>query len=83
MDGSAFNRGFGNHVNGSTILWIGAGIPALLAWLAFGLAILLDPHLNHDLQPLVWALYGAASWYVLIILVFGGWLGLLLVTAAI
>jgi len=52
---------------GSMIGWITAGIPAVLAWAAYGLGYLLDPHLTEvAVNPLHWAGYAAAGWYAIV-----------------
>lgn len=80
MDSSAFNRRWDTGPNASDVMWVLFGIPAILAWLGAGLAWLLAPHLAIEPAPLLWAMYAAGGWYCVLIVLFGGWLGLLLVT---
>lgn len=69
------------NVNPAALLWVLIGIPASLGWAAAGLGWLLDPHLLTGADPLTWAIYGAGAWYALLLLLFGGWAGLLIVTS--
>lgn len=80
MDSSAFNRS-PNEMTGNQILWLGLGVPSILAWFGAGLAWLLAPHLAIDPDALTWAMYFAGGWYALLIAIFGGWIGLLFLTA--
>lgn len=45
-----------------------AGIPAILGWAAYGLAILLAPHLTATPDPLIWAGYTVGVWYGIVAL---------------
>ena len=55
------------------------GIPALLGWIGYGLAVLLAPHLAADPNPLIWAAVGPAIWYFLwAVFAAGPWAFLLL-----
>lgn len=47
--------------------WIIIGIPAVLAWLAYGLCWLLEPRLAVEVSPIVWAEYAAGGWYAILI----------------
>ncbi len=53
------------------------GVPALLAWLAYGFAWLIGPHLAVEPSPLLWAGYAAGGYYLMIAFVVGGPLVLL------
>jgi hypothetical protein len=66
------------HLSGNQVAWLFIGIPAVIAWLGAGLGWLLAPHLLTDPAPLLWAMYAAGGWYGLLIVVFGGWMGGLL-----
>lgn len=68
-------------MNGNDIAWLGLGVPAILAWLAAGLAWLLAPHLATEPDSLVWAMWSALGWYGAIIALMGGWCGILLLSA--
>ena len=48
------------------------GIPAVLAWIAYGLCWLIEPRLTSEQNPLVWAAYAAGGWYVLMAVFVGG-----------
>lgn len=76
MDSSAFNRS-PHEISGNALLWLGLGVPSILAWFGAGLSWLLAPHLGIEPDPLTWALYSAGGWYALMIAIFGGWIGLL------
>lgn len=41
------------------------GIPAIIAWLAYGLCWLLDPRIAGEQDPLMWAGYAAGGWYMI------------------
>jgi len=72
----------GNTFEGTTPnmwAWIILGVPSVLAWVAAGLAVLLEPHLGGDVYPLWWAFHTVAGWYSLMVVVFFGWVGLLVV----
>ena len=78
----AFDRGVPGQGVGHIIAWCGFGIPAIIGWVAFGLAILLAPHLAYETEPLMWSLCAIVGWYGLMILIFGGWMGLLFLASA-
>lgn len=44
-----------------------AGIPAILGWAGYGLAVLLAPHLDVAPDPLHWAAIAAGGWYLIIL----------------
>lgn len=44
-----------------------AGIPAILGWVGYGLAILLAPHLGTAPDPLHWAAIAAGGWYLIVL----------------
>lgn len=44
-----------------------AGIPAILAWAAYGLAWLIGPHLVTPPDPLLWAGYTAGGYYLVLL----------------
>lgn len=46
-----------------------AGIPAILGWVGYGLAILLAPHLGTAPDPLHWAGIAAGGWYLIVLTV--------------
>ena len=48
------------------------GIPAVLAWIAYGLCWLIEPRLTSEQDPLLWAAYAAGGWYVLMAFIIGG-----------
>lgn len=62
--------------------WALAGIPATLAWLAAALCWFIEPRLAADVSPMAWAMWAAIGWYGLLVVIFGGWLGLLAITAS-
>ena len=62
--------------------WATIGIPAALAWIAAALCWFLEPRLAAEVEPLTWAMWAALGWYGLLLAAFGGWLGLLAITAA-
>ena len=65
-------------------LWNGlVAVPAILAWVGFGLALLLGPHFVEQPEPLLWAVYGVAGWFALIFAICGGWLALLVLSSGI
>lgn len=68
------------NLKGNELAWLFIGIPAVLAWIGAGLAWLLAPHLAIEPQLLLWAMYGALGWYGLMIVIFGGWMGILLLS---
>lgn len=70
------------HATKNGVLWSLIGIPATLAWVGAGLAVLLAPHFATEVFPMAWAFWGAASWFGLLVLVYGGWLGLLLLASS-
>lgn len=70
------------NITGNQFAWAFLGIPAILAWIGYGAGYLLDPHLIEDINPLMWAFYGAAGWYGLMLVIGGGWLGLLAIGSA-
>lgn len=43
------------------------GIPAIIAWAAYGLCWLLAPRLAGEHDPLQWAGYAAGAWYMIVI----------------
>lgn len=49
-----------------------AGIPALLAWVAYGAAWLLAPRFPELPDPILCAGYAAGGWYALVILFTAG-----------
>lgn len=57
------------NVSGSDFAWIVIGIPAVLAWLAYGLCWLLEPRLAAEVSPIMWAGYAASGWYILMALI--------------
>lgn len=63
--------------------WALAGIPATLAWLAAALCWFLEPRLAAEVSPLAWAMWAALGWYGILVVIFGGWLGLLAITASV
>ncbi|QFS97551.1 hypothetical protein FIV06_08970 [Labrenzia sp. THAF191b] len=69
------------HLTGNQAAWLFIGIPAILAWFGAAVCWLLAPHLATDPQPLFWALCVAGGWYAIMILIFGGWMGLLLLAS--
>ena len=58
-------------------------IPAILAWLGFGLALLLGPHFVEQPDPLLWALYGAGGWFALLFVICGGWFALFVLSVGV
>lgn len=44
-----------------------AGVPAIMAWAAYGVAWLLGPHFAVAPDPLVWAGYAAGGYYALVL----------------
>lgn len=42
------------------------GIPAILAWIAYGLCWLLEPRLVGEQDPLLWAGYTAGTYYLIV-----------------
>lgn len=44
-----------------------AGIPAILGWVGYGLAILLAPHLGTAPDPLHWAAIATGGWYLIVL----------------
>ena len=49
-------------------------LPAILAWIGYGLAWLLGPHLVIAPEPLLWAGYAAGGYYAIIIFIWScGW----------
>jgi hypothetical protein len=75
MDGRDINLAENLTANG--FAWIAFGVPAILAWIAAALCWFIEPRLTVEASPLIWAMYAAGGWYALLVLVFGGWLGLL------
>lgn len=50
------------------LVWIVLGIPAIIAWIGYGLAIVATPYLAVAPVPFFWALVAATGWYALSIL---------------
>ncbi len=48
------------------------GIPAVLAWIAYGICWLIEPRLTSEQNPLLWAAYAAGGWYIAIAAIVGG-----------
>lgn len=71
-----------DNITGNGLAWLFLGVPAILAWMGYGIGFLLVPHLLIEINPLLWAAYGAGGWYALVLVIFGGWLGLLAVGSA-
>ena len=67
LDGSKMNG-----ITGNGILWLLLGIPAILAWIAYGMAWLLAPHLVGEVSQIHWALYTAGGWYLILFVLAGG-----------
>ncbi len=42
------------------------GIPAVIAWAAYGLCWLLEPRLASEQDPIVWAGYAAGAWCLIV-----------------
>ena len=57
---------------GRDFFTLGAGIPAILAWIAYGLCWLLEPRLAGEQNPIVWAGYAAGGWYLAMAVFIGG-----------
>jgi hypothetical protein len=58
--------------SGRDIFTMGIGIPAMIAWIAYGLCWLIEPRLATDQNPLIWAAYAAGGWYLIIAVLVGG-----------
>lgn len=43
------------------------GVPAIIGWIAYGLAWLLGPQLAVQPDPLLWAAYGVGGYYLLLV----------------
>lgn len=61
--------------------WAVLGIPSILAWVAAGLCWFLEPRLAIEVYPLAWAAYAALGWYAFLIVIFGGLLGIIVLTS--
>lgn len=57
---------------GRDVFTMGIGIPAMLAWIAYGLCWLIEPRLTTDQNPLVWAACAAGGWYLIMGVIIGG-----------
>lgn len=65
-------RKIATEMTGSEVFALALGVPALLAWIAYGACWLLDPRLAGEQNPLIWAAYAAGGWYVLMAVIVGG-----------
>lgn len=61
--------------------WSLAGIPAVLAWIAMALCWFVEPRLAVEVSPLMWAMWAVLGWYGILVVIFGGWLGLLVIAS--
>lgn len=43
------------------------GIPAILAWVAYGLCWLLDPRIAGEQDPITWAGYAVGAYYAIVL----------------
>lgn len=75
------NEHMPGNVSGNTVAWALLGGPAILGWVAFGVAWLLAPRLGGEVVPLMWAFWAVAGWYGFLALVFGGAWGLVMLAA--
>lgn len=62
----------GSEMTGRDVTICAVTIPAVLAWLAYGLCWLLAPRMATEQSPIVWAGYAAGGWYLLWAVIFGG-----------
>jgi len=70
-----------DNITANQVLWSLVGIPGALAWFAMGLGWLLEPRLAVEVAPLMWAFWAAGGWYAMLMVIFGGWWGLLFLAA--
>jgi hypothetical protein len=68
--------------SGHEILWMLFGIPAIIGWIVIGAAWLLAPRFGFPPEYLKYGLYGTGCWYGLLMIIFGGWIGLFAVASS-